>query len=206
MKRLAILGASGHGKVVADTAELCGWDDVVFFDDAWPDLNSNGCWSVIGDTQSLIQNRESFHGAVVAIGNNALRLAKLEQLQAAKIPLVSIFHPNSVISQYANIKLGSVVFAGAVINVDVMIGKGAIINTSATIDHDCVLGDAVHISPGANLAGNVHVGSLSWIGIAATVKQGITISENVVVGAGSAVISNVKTGVKVVGVPAKIKK
>jgi hypothetical protein len=40
--RLAILGASGHGKVVADAAGLAGWDEVVFFDDAWPGLTQNG--------------------------------------------------------------------------------------------------------------------------------------------------------------------
>lgn len=28
--RLAILGASGHGKVVADAAGLVRWDEVVF--------------------------------------------------------------------------------------------------------------------------------------------------------------------------------
>lgn len=36
MRKLAILGAGGHGKVVADTAECCGWEEVFFFDDAWP--------------------------------------------------------------------------------------------------------------------------------------------------------------------------
>ncbi len=38
MSRLAVLGASGHGKVVADCAELVGWSDIVFFDDAWPKI------------------------------------------------------------------------------------------------------------------------------------------------------------------------
>ena len=37
MKTLAILGASGHGKVVADAALSTGlWQEVVFYDDAWP--------------------------------------------------------------------------------------------------------------------------------------------------------------------------
>jgi len=48
MKRLAILGASGHGKVVADTAECCGWQAVEFFDDAWPQRQGNGAWLVVG--------------------------------------------------------------------------------------------------------------------------------------------------------------
>ena len=33
MKSIAILGASGHGKVVAEIAELCGFDSIIFFDD-----------------------------------------------------------------------------------------------------------------------------------------------------------------------------
>jgi glycosyltransferase involved in cell wall biosynthesis len=43
--RLAILGASGHGKVLADAAEQCGWPSVSFFDDAWPGLQTllNAC-------------------------------------------------------------------------------------------------------------------------------------------------------------------
>ncbi len=54
MNRLAVLGASGHGKVVADTAECCGWRSVEFFDDAWPNLQTNGAWDVTGDTPSLL--------------------------------------------------------------------------------------------------------------------------------------------------------
>ena len=40
--RLAILGASGHGKVAADAAEQGGWPSVAFFDDAWPGLHREG--------------------------------------------------------------------------------------------------------------------------------------------------------------------
>ena len=32
MKRLIIIGASGHGKVVADIAALNGYEDIVFLD------------------------------------------------------------------------------------------------------------------------------------------------------------------------------
>jgi hypothetical protein len=33
------------------------------------------------------------------------------------------------------------------------------VNTASSVDHDSVLGDGVHVSPGAHLAGRVHVGS-----------------------------------------------
>ncbi|MDP3816910.1 acetyltransferase [Pseudomonas sp.] len=203
MKRLAILGASGHGKVVADTAECCGWQSVEFFDDAWPGLQINGAWSVVGDTAALMGRLADFDGVVVAIGNNRIRHAKLLELLAAGARLVTLAHPAATVSRYAAIGEGTVIFAGAVVNAEARIGLGAILNTGCSIDHDCVLGDAVHISPGARLAGGVQVGDLSWIGIGANVRQLIRIGPRVMVGAGSAVVSDIPNDVTVAGVPAK---
>lgn len=204
MRRLAVLGASGHGKVVADAAECCGWAEVVFFDDAWPERTANGAWKVIGGTDELLARLGDFDGVVVGIGNNAVRLAKLKLLLGAGGAVVSVIHPAAVVSRYARIGLGSVVFAGAVVNVGAMIGAGAILNTGCSIDHDCELGEAVHVSPGARLAGGVTVGGLSWIGVGASVRQAIRIGAGVTVGAGAAVVANVPDAVTVTGVPARI--
>lgn len=203
MKRLAILGASGHGKVVADTAECCGWQEIEFFDDAWPARRSNGSWGVTGDSAVLLVRLLEFDGVVVAIGNNAMRQAKLVALQAAGSRLATLIHPSATVSRYAVVGEGSVLFAGAVVNADARIGLGAILNSGCSVDHDCVLGDAVHISPGACLAGGVRVGEQSWIGIGACVRQMIQIGQRVMVGAGSVVVSNVPNDVTVAGVPAK---
>ncbi|WP_369959533.1 acetyltransferase [Pseudomonas benzenivorans] len=203
MKRLAILGASGHGKVVADTAECCGWQSVEFFDDAWPGLQKNGVWPVVGDTAALMGRLADFDGVLVAIGNNRVRHAKLLELRAEGARLVILVHPAATVSRYAVIGEGAVVFAGAVVNAEACIGQGTILNTGCSIDHDCLLGDAVHISPGARLAGGVQVGDLSWVGIGASVRQLVRIGERVLVGAGSAVISDIPDDVTVAGVPAK---
>jgi sugar O-acyltransferase (sialic acid O-acetyltransferase NeuD family) len=204
MKRLAVLGASGHGKVVADTAQCCGWDQVDFYDDAWPVLARNGNWPVVGDSATMYARLQDYQGVMVAIGNNAVRHAKLAALIAEAVPVVSLIHPLAFVSQYASIGPGSVVFAGAVVNADASIGFGAILNTGCSVDHDCVLGDAVHVSPGARLAGAVRVGDRSWIGIGASVRQLIRIGSDVVAGAGASVVSDVPDGSVVVGVPAKV--
>lgn len=202
MKRLALLGASGHGKVAADMAELCGWDEIVFFDDVWPELVRNGHWDVVGNSEHLLSRLSEFHGVLVAIGNNEIRSEKLDWLKKHKAPVVTLLHPAAVISRYASIGAGSVVMAGVVVNVDSRIGEGAILNTGCSIDHDCVLGSCVHVSPGAKLAGGVKVGACSWVGIGAVVRQLITIGVHSVVGAGAAVVKDVPDGVTVMGVPA----
>ncbi|MEW5823158.1 MAG: acetyltransferase [Pseudomonadota bacterium] len=205
MKRLAILGASGHGKVVADAAECCGWSSIVFFDDAWPNRAVNGAWSVQGTTEVLMSKLDEFDGVVVGIGNNHIRHAKLQALQAAGAPVVSIIHPAATVSRHARIGSGSVVFAGAVVNVDASIGAGSILNTGCSIDHDCVLDEAVHISPGARLAGGVHVGEQSWVGIGASVRQLIHIGARVMVAAGAVVVADVPDTQTVMGVPARVR-
>lgn len=204
MKRLAVLGASGHGKVVGDAAELAGWDEVVFFDDAWPSRNANGVWKVVGDTASLLAGGGQFDGVVVAIGDNRVRLEKLNLLLEQSLPLVSVIHPAAVVSRHAMIGAGSVLFAGSVVNAGARLGMGCIVNTGASVDHDCVLEAGVHVSPGACLGGAVRVGEATWIGIGACVRQCVSIGARVMVGAGAAVVGDVPDAVTVVGVPARI--
>lgn len=203
MKSLAILGASGHGKVVADCAEACGWQAVVFFDDAWPELKANGSWPVRGNTQSLLDSLSEYDGVIVAIGHCATRFEKVTLLRQSGANLVSLIHPSAVVSRYASVGAATVVFAGAIVNVDARIGNGVIINTAASVDHDCVLEDGVHVGPGTRLAGGVCVGERAWLGIGATVKQQIVVGADSIVGGGAAVICDVAAGFTVLGVPAR---
>lgn len=203
MKRLAILGASGHGKVVADIAECSGWGEVVFFDDAWPKLSINGHWTVEGDSQALVERLSSFTGVIVAIGNNAVRAEKLRWLSDMSAPLVTLVHPSAVISRYAELGIGTVAMAGVVVNVSSHIGDGVILNTGCSIDHDCIIDNHAHISPGARLAGGVQVGEQSWVGIGAAVKQVVKIGQRVTVGAGAVVVSDLPDDITAVGVPAQ---
>lgn len=203
MKKLAILGASGHGKVVAEIAEQTGWD-VCFFDDEFPGKREiENVWKIHGTTKDLYENIASYPNCFVAIGNNSTRLQKLSELEllGAKFPV--LIHPKATVSHHVKIDKGSVIMANAVINPFVTLGKGIIVNTSSTVDHDCVLADGVHISPGVSVAGTVSVGPGSWIGIGAAVKQCVQIGSNVVVGAGAVVVNDIPDGVTAIGVPAK---
>lgn len=202
MNRLAILGAGGHGNVIADCAEQCGWNDIVFFDDNWRHIKSKN-YTVGGDSQNLFSNLSDYQGVVVAIGNNKTRFDMLNSLQKHHAPLVSIIHPSACISKYAKLGFGIVIMPGAIVNTGAIIECGVILNTGCSVDHDCVLGRCVHLSPGARLAGGVKIKERSWIGIGATVNEGVTLGSDVIVAAGAAVISNIHDGLKVAGVPAR---
>lgn len=200
MSRIVLIGAGGHGKVVAETAEACGYEDVVFHDQNWPELKSNGRWQIIGAPQ-LPNIADGSEALFCSIGNNAVREKIFNEYELEQCPI--LIHPSTVLSPSARLGAGTLVVAGAIINADARLGLGCILNTACSVDHDCVLGDFVHISPGARLAGNVTIGSRSWIGIGAVVKEGVTIGSDVMVAAGAAVVTDIKDGDRVGGVPAQ---
>lgn len=203
MRRLAILGASGHGKVAADIALQGGWDEVVFFDDRFDEKRRIERWPVVGDTQDLLSKVADFQGLFVAIGNCGVRHSKFVQLRDSGASLVSLIHPKAIVSPLATVSAGTMVVGGAVVNAFCRIGAAGIVNTGATVGHDCVLAEAVHVAPGANVAGDVTIGRESWIGLGSAVRQGVSIGTRVTVGAGAVVVGDVPDGQTVVGVPAK---
>lgn len=195
--KLTIIGASGHGKVVADVAIHCGYDEVEFLDDD-ESLSRCGKWPVVGKAcEAAAIDNDLF----IAIGKAETRKILLERYSDKHI--VSIVHPDAVIAGGVSIGVGTVVMAGTVINPDVRIGKGCIINTSSSVDHDCMLDDFVHVSVGAHLSGTVHVGEYTWIGAGAIISNNIDICARCVIGAGAVVVKDITETGTYVGVPAK---
>jgi sugar O-acyltransferase (sialic acid O-acetyltransferase NeuD family) len=205
VKKLAIIGAGGHGRVVADAAEASGWERIDFFDNSWPEKKCNAVWDVVGDLTSLKESITRYDGVIVAIGNNKTRLQMMRELELLNPYWVNIIHPRAILSTYVEMGMGVVVFAGAVVNAMTKIGDAVIINTGATVDHDCVLSDGTHISPGVNLAGGVLIGQKTWIGIGSAIKENIQIGCNVTVGAGSVVIKDISDNQLAYGAPASVK-
>lgn len=207
MPGLLIVGAGGHGKVVADAANETGyWQRIAFLEDEYPKLKSRIMWPVLGKIESAPAFMVEYSDIAVAIGDNRVRLNLIHSFIKMGFNLPIIVHPTSFISRFATIGAGSVLFAQTVVNAGTQIGTGAIVNTGATIDHDCLVGDGVHISPGAHLAGEVKVGNYSWLGIGSSIIQQISIGKNVVIGAGTVVIKDVPDDVTVVGIPGIVKK
>lgn len=201
-QRLLLVGAGGHGRVVADLAETCGWDDIAFVDDEWPELDRNSDWPVLGTLADLGHLPEHYPYALSALGDNELRLRSLATLVELGFTVPALIHPTAVVSKRAAVGAGTVAMANAVVNAATRVGQGVILNTGCTVDHDCVIGDGVHVAPGAHIAGEVAVGRSSWIGIGASVRGGASIGCRATIGAGAAVVTDVPDDAVYAGVPA----
>jgi len=201
MKKLAIVGASGHGKVIAELAETLGYS-VSFYDDAYPSIVCVEHWDIKGTFEDLLcLNREEIT-VFVAIGSNHIRELKVQVLNEKKFILATLIHPAASVSAYAVLDNASAILAGAVINAFATIGMGCIINTGAIVEHDCTVSDFAHISPNAALAGGVTIGKRSWIGIGANINQLLEIGNDSVIGAGSTVVKSIGSNVIAFGSPA----
>lgn len=204
MSRLLVVGAGGHGAVVAEAANESGhWSEIGFLDDD-ESLGAVLDFPVVGTTGMMSSLANEDTELFVAIGDNRHRLELCEEVIRSGLRLATVVHPDAIVSRSATISGGTVVCAGAIVNARTHVGLACIINTGATIDHDCKLEDGVHVSPGANLAGGVHVGKCAWIGVGAAVREGTTIGRHTVVGAGSAVVCDIGGALTVGGVPAKV--
>lgn len=198
--KLSIIGASGHGKVVAEIARLVGYTDIVFYDDN-PALTECGGWPVVGAVDQCDPGKEA---VFVAIGNPSVRKRLMERLSGADMPV--LIHPSAVVAAGVHIGRGSVLMPGAVVNPGSSLGEGVIVNTCASVDHDCIIGDYVHVAVGAHLCGSIRVDDKTWIGAGAIVSNGISICEDCMVGAGAIVIRNITQPGTYIGVPAKQRK
>lgn len=205
MSCLLVVGAGGHGKVVAEAAIASGiWREVAFLDSRFPELRSVLDWLVVGDDRDVASHLAQYPEIFVAIGDNRTRVERLRAYLASGFRVPVIVHPRAWVSPTASIGMGAVVVGGAIVNACASLGRGCIVNTGATVDHDCQLADGVHVSPGAHVGGGSTIGERSWIGIGAAIRHGVRIGADVTVGAGAAVVDDLPSGVKAYGVPARV--
>lgn len=197
-KKVIVIGASGHGRVISDIVRRSGDQVLGFLDDReaklFTDINVLG---KVTDAEHFMDEAEF----IIGVGDNETRERVASRL--ATLSFYTAIHPSAVISEDVSVGAGSAIMANVVINTGTQVGKHCIINTAATVDHDNTIKDFVHLSPGVHTAGTVFIGERTWLGIGAIVSNNLKICSGCVIGAGSVVVKNITETGTYLGMPAR---
>lgn len=190
-KKVIIIGAGGHARVIADIIKKSN-DEIVGFLDDNAEIQGKTIFDgkiVLGDTSEESVKKYSDCYFIIGIGSNRVR--KIISEKYPNLKWYTAIHPSAIIGSNVEIGEGTVLMAGTVINIGTKIGKHCIVNTCSSLDHDNILEDFVHISPGSHLAGTVKVMEGTWICTGVTIINNISIGKNNIVGAGATVIKDI---------------
>ena len=199
MRRILIVGAGGHGKVVADVVRVGGAFEVAAFADESATQRDGdqylGARVFAGDGALERARRElGLEWAIVAFGDCAARLGCCERLRAYGFEIGSAVHPRAVVADDVTIGAGTVVLAGAVVNTAARLGDAVIVNLGAIVDHDADLDDGVHVEPGAVIGARVRVGRATTVGMGARIYKNLRVGAHARIAIGAAITADVPDG------------
>lgn len=149
--------------------------------------------------------------AYIAIGAPKIRKSIIENLIlkfGERIQFPNLIHPAARIMGLKNQKniqigYGNIFTANCIVTSHIKIGNFCHFNLSTTIGHDTEIGDYFTTAPGVNISGNNKIGNFTYFGTNSCTREKVQITDNVIVGAGAAVVSNLIEAGTYVGVPAK---
>ena len=210
-KKILLIGAGGHCKVVLDLLLSSKEYEVAGIIDRKERIGERVLGVPVSGTDSDLPRffkagvKHCFI-SVGSVGDPCLRVKLYDLAKKSGFGFPNLISPYALVSSRALLGKGNFIAPGAVINAGTKIGDNCILNTGAIIEHDCEVGDFVHVASGSVLSGGVSVGDHSHIGTGTFVIQNVKIGEKTVVGAGSVVTKDIRKGVVAYGNPCRERK
>lgn len=205
MKRLAIIGASDLGEMIAYHAQNTGTYEVVgFFDDyKAPGTMVSNCFVIAGLSEIVPAYRTGiFDLLMVGIGYKHMSFRKqiFEDLSEL-IPFANLIHPTAYVDNSACMGTGVFILPGCVVDKHVILGNNVLLNSGAVVAHDTSIGDHCFLAPSSSIAGKVNIDECCIVGINATIIDNVSIVSNVQIGAASVVLKSIYESGVYVGTP-----
>jgi sugar O-acyltransferase (sialic acid O-acetyltransferase NeuD family) len=199
-KKIFIVGAGGHAKVIFDSlldqgekvTGFCVRDRRKSLGSMWDQLE------VIEDSDLIkATDTRDYIRLVNGVGftpRSNLHFNLLNKFLSEGFLFLSVRHRSAVISKSAVCGQGSQVMAGAVLQASAKVGVHSILNTKSSLDHDSVVGAFSHIAPGATICGECKIGDRVFVGAGSVIGPGVNIGDGAVIGAQSVILNNVQSG------------
>ncbi len=208
MENICIVGTGGFAREV-----LCLIDDLSRYNEVNAFLEPDDIWEKNWQHKKImgipVLPYSSFNPmqtkVAIGIGNSKIRQKIVEQELPKNTVYETLIHPTAVVSRWCNIGAGSIITAGCILTCQINLGQQAHLNLDTTIGHDCNIDDYFTTAPSVNISGICNIGKHVYFGTGAATRQGIEISDNVLIGMGAMVVKNIVESGTYVGIPAKKK-
>lgn len=205
MKNLIIIGTSGFGREIYHLATQCqGYMSEFqikgFIDDRLCELDKfSGYPPFLGTVEGyVIQPHDVF---VCAKGFAQYKKQHVESILKKGGGFYSLIHPSSAVSPNTSIGQGAIIMAHVFISCEVRIGDFVTLQPFCVIGHDAKIESFAHLNAYAFLGGYAQVEEGGTLHTGAKILPHKKVGAWAVVGAGSVVLRNVKSGVTVFGMP-----
>lgn len=197
MTDIVIIGAGGIGREAAWIIEEINKVEnklrlIGFVDDnmsMWGQ-NLNG-YEVLGGLNTLypLKNKPQ---VIVAIANCKVKKAIVENLQG-NFEFVTLIHPSVNVSSYVKIGQGTLIYPGVILTVNTTIGNHVLISGNCGIGHDTEIRDYSSVLWGCKFSGYNVIKEQCFIGIGASIAQGVNVETMSKVEIGSILTGNIET-------------
>jgi len=199
MKKIAIIGAGGNARELADMlralpefqflgflSNMHGkYDSPALGDFSWPSTHEVDAFAMgIGDPISKF------------------RIGEQMAMRYPQVGWPVIVHPSAHVGGTVKLARGVVICPKAIATTNIEIGDFSQLNYGCTVGHEAKLGAACLIGPGANISGGVELGRSVMVGTGSQILQYVRVGDEARIGAGAVVTKDVPAATTVVGVPA----
>ena len=210
-RNLVIFGAGEFAQIAGEYFSYDSEFSVAAFavDDDWLDQAKQEVGascpviSVEEANSELDRERTSAFVAIPATGLNSHRMAMVGRVRSMGFTLATYVSSRAFV--WRNVELGDncFIFENNVLQPFVKVGDGVIMWSGNHVGHRTVIEDFAFLTSHVVVSGYCRVGAQSFLGVNATINDGISIGPRCVIGAGSHVNRDTEEGRVYVGSPAR---
>jgi len=195
-KSILVYGGGGHAKTIIEMIRALGCYQIAgIVDDGIPMGSIVSGVPVLGGGEVLpalaAQGLRLVANGIGGILDHRVRFKIFELLEVCGFSFPALVHPRAIVEPSAQVGEGVQVFANAYIGSESVLHPRCMVNTSAVVSHECEIGSYSHIAPGALLAGLVHVGERTLVGMGVTTTIGVHIGSRVRIGNGAMLLADI---------------
>lgn len=209
MRDVIIAGAGAQARIACDIFTRFGIARVIGF----LDLNNNReYWGkeiegrkVLGPVEDLRDHATPGEtGVFIGCADLKQKFELISTITSQGYDFVSAIHPHASIAQSATIGEGVMIEAPGFVQPSATVGDHVVLYGATGVLHDTVIAPCTTVGTNAQVGAWVKMGSRIRSFISSTIVSHLTIGDDVIIGAGSTVMSDVEPGCTVVGTPARV--